>query len=99
LTTGEEAPESRADVVAVRSPAAAAAMAAADLAVPLGEGEAGGREGALSVGLTPGVAGVSSWACLSRAGLQYSAIRFMSALLRVSWIEVIPFGTPSYGVA
>ncbi|GAA4210251.1 hypothetical protein GCM10022252_77830 [Streptosporangium oxazolinicum] len=64
---------------------------------PLEEGDA--EEGVPEEGGLPGVAGTLSMACLSLAGLQYSAIRLMSALLLVRVIEVIPLGTPYRGPA
>ncbi len=70
------------------------AVALPGVAAEVGDAEEGGPS--LFI---PGEAGTLSMACLSLAGLQYSAIRLMSAPLLVRVIEVIPLGTPSSGVA
>ncbi|GAA3409548.1 hypothetical protein GCM10018952_10680 [Streptosporangium vulgare] len=89
-------PVSAVTAVAVDSPVADAAVAVAPpgVVVEVGDAEAGGPSFFI-----PGEAGTLSIACLSLAGLQYSAIRRMSALLLVRVIEVIPLGTPPSGVA
>ncbi|WP_329085558.1 hypothetical protein [Streptosporangium sp. NBC_01469] len=107
LTTGAELP----DVLELFLPVvvvvavslaldAAAAVALPGVALPVGPLEEGdAEEGDPEEGGLPGVAGTLSMACLSLAGLQYSAIRLMSALLLVRVIEVIPLGTPYSGPA
>ncbi|AWS46574.1 hypothetical protein DKM19_40030 [Streptosporangium sp. 'caverna'] len=83
LTSWAEVPELVVVVIA-------AVVSMAEAAVAVGEGEA--EE--VPLDFISGLAGTLFMTCLSLAGFQYSATRFMSALFFVRVIDVMPLGIP-----